>query len=82
MPGSAEESSTPHGPFSKDLGGRRADRVQGDARELLEAGERDIVLQYVDLCRMFWLMDLGNTGTWKKIINSGRVPNFGPHLVY
>ena len=52
------------------------------AKELLEVGERDIVLQYVDLCRTFWLMDLGNTGAWEKIIDSGRIPNFGPHLVY
>lgn len=52
------------------------------ARELLEAGESDAVLRYIDLCGRFWERDLGAMWAWKRIINGGRIPNFGAHLLH
>src|SRR5262249_19247642 len=53
------------------------------AKELLEKGEREIVLQYFELCRKFW----GRTGetrlnTWTEEIKAGRIPEFGASLVH
>jgi hypothetical protein len=52
------------------------------AKELLEAGERDAVLEYLNLCGRFWKADMGALGTWKRLIEEGRMPNFGPTLLY
>jgi hypothetical protein len=47
------------------------------ARELLEVGERDTVLQYLDLCRQFWKMDEGRLERWAAMIKDGASPDFG-----
>ena len=51
------------------------------ARELLEKGERDVVLKYFELCGQFWdhaemLKD------WRQTVTSGGIPKFGANLVY
>jgi hypothetical protein len=44
------------------------------AQDLLERGERDVVLQFLELCRAFWRMDEGYLDTWSKMIREGGVP--------
>jgi hypothetical protein len=47
------------------------------ARELLEKGERDTVLQYLELCRKFWNNGdaIERLDEWTKIIKEGKVPS-------
>jgi len=52
------------------------------AKDLLEKGERETVLQYFDLCRKFWKMDYGKLDEWSKEVRAGQIPDFGANLVY
>lgn len=52
------------------------------AKELLEAGEKDAVLDYFKLCSNFWVMGPGKLRYWAEIVQSGKIPNFGSHLLY
>jgi hypothetical protein len=52
------------------------------AKDLLEKGERDTVLQYFELCRRFWKMDYGKLDDWSKEVKAGKIPDFGANLVY
>ena len=52
------------------------------ARDLLEKGEREVVLQYFESCRKFWSMGQGDLDQWTKDVKDGRIPNFGANLVY
>jgi hypothetical protein len=51
------------------------------AKELLEKGGRDVVIQYLEECRTFW--KLGRTlDSWIATIRNDRIPEFGPNLIY
>ena len=50
------------------------------AREMLEAGEREPVLEYLNLCRSFWKADEGRLDRWTQEIKEGRIPDFGTSL--
>ncbi len=50
------------------------------AREMLEAGERETVLEYLKRCRSFWKADQGRLDRWTQEIEEGRIPDFGPSL--
>ena len=52
------------------------------AKELLEKGERDIVLEYFDLCSKFWEMDQGRLNAWRAAVKQSKIPDFGPNLAY
>jgi hypothetical protein len=52
------------------------------AKELLEKGEKDVVLEYFDLCRAFWEMGNSDLDRWDADVSAGRVPVFGSNLVY
>jgi tetratricopeptide (TPR) repeat protein len=52
------------------------------AKDLLEKGERDVVLEYFKLCRRFWRLHRGRLDTWSKEVEDGGVPSFGANLVY
>jgi hypothetical protein len=62
------------------------------AEELLEMGRADAVLEYLELCRVFWCPeDRQGRGTemsrelledWIARIQEGRIPDFGGNLVY
>jgi hypothetical protein len=52
------------------------------AKDLLEKGERDVVLQYFDECRKFWESDYGKLDEWSKEVKAGKIPDFGANLVY
>ncbi len=48
------------------------------AHELLEKGKDKIVLEYLDLCKKFWIKIISwyKIRKWKKVIQKGGVPNF------
>jgi len=52
------------------------------AKDLLQSGEPDAVLEYLDLCQKFWKMDMGALDTWRRLIKEGKTPNFGANLLY
>jgi RNA polymerase sigma factor (sigma-70 family) len=52
------------------------------AKDLLEKGERDTVLEYFMLCRRFWKNERGRLDEWKQEVMSGQTPDFGANLFY
>jgi tetratricopeptide (TPR) repeat protein len=46
------------------------------AKELLDAGEKDIVLKYFVLCRRFWKMGRSKLDDWTNQVKDGQLPNF------
>ena len=52
------------------------------AKELLEKGERDIVINYFKICRNFWKMGKKKLRKWADVVTSGGMPDFGANLVY
>ncbi len=54
------------------------------AKVLLEKGQKDIVLQYFDLCEKFWIAGPANPGNklkeWREVVKAGGVPDFGMNL--
>ncbi len=52
------------------------------AKELLEKGQRDVVLEYFQLCAKFWKMGAATLQEWTSIVNQGGIPSFGANLEY
>jgi hypothetical protein len=52
------------------------------AKELLEKGERNVIIEYIDLCAQFWKMDDSKLKNWKATIKGGGTPDFGANLDY
>ena len=52
------------------------------AKELLEKGEREVVLQYFELCQKFWPYGSRQLAAWKLAVEKGEVPQFGANLIY
>ena len=53
------------------------------AKVLLEAGERDVVLQYFQLCGAFWKHDIqGSLPAWTAAVREGLIPDFRGNLLY
>jgi hypothetical protein len=52
------------------------------ARDLLEKGERETVLQYFALCRKFWKLGQNQLDRWTNDAKGGIMPEFGANLVY
>ena len=50
------------------------------AKELLERGERDAVVQYLEACEAFWPNRM--LTQWIQTITRGGTPNFGANLTY
>lgn len=48
------------------------------ARDLLERGERQAVLNFFAQCRKFW--NYGRLSEWSRQIQEGQTPDFGAHL--
>ena len=46
------------------------------AQELAGRGERDTVLAYIDLCRVFWKMSATRLDSWAATLRAGGTPNF------
>ena len=52
------------------------------AKEMLLAGERDAVVDFLDECGNFWKTGADTLSDWKKTIRNGDTPNFGSNLNY
>jgi hypothetical protein len=52
------------------------------AKDLIELGERESVLQYFDLCKKFWDMERGRLGQWAQQVRAGDRPDFEANLLY
>jgi hypothetical protein len=50
------------------------------AKELLDKGEKDTVLKYLDLCGDFWMAGKKELAAWKKSIEAGERPDFAGSL--
>jgi hypothetical protein len=50
------------------------------AKALLVKGEDETVLRYFELCAEFWTSKYLNE--WIADVESGRMPDFGPNLIY
>jgi len=50
------------------------------AKALLERGERDVVLQYLDLCKGFWKENNEPLEQWRTTLRGGGNPDFGISL--
>jgi hypothetical protein len=52
------------------------------AKELLEKGERDSVLTYLQSCAKFWKMGGDKLQGWTATVKGGGIPEFGGNLHY
>jgi hypothetical protein len=52
------------------------------AKELLDHGQRDVVLQYFDECQVFWRSDFGALKKWRMLVRLHLPPDFGVNLVH
>lgn len=52
------------------------------AKELLERGEREVILEYLKLCTNFWKDGSKYIESWVLIIKEGKTPDFGANLYY
>ena len=52
------------------------------AKEVLEKGGREVVLEYLELCGRFWRMGSEMLAEWAKEIAQGKIPEFGANLDY
>ena len=57
------------------------------AKELLEIGEMEIVIAYMELCKQFWHSTMRLVAgrplkKWKQSIENGEIPDFGANLNY
>ncbi len=50
------------------------------AKDLLEKGERQVVLDYFAICRKFW--NYGRLADWSREVKEGKIPDFGANLAY
>jgi hypothetical protein len=52
------------------------------AKELLESGDRDTVLDFFELCGGFWKTHADELQQWAKQVKRGEIPEFGANLDY
>jgi hypothetical protein len=52
------------------------------AKELLEKGEREVVLNYLDLCDKFWSRHADRLEQWRTAVKKGEMPDFRSNLGY
>lgn len=50
------------------------------AKELLEKGRREEVVEYLNLITKFWQGSMGRLDKWKAAVANGETPDFGPSL--
>ena len=51
------------------------------AKELSDIGERETVIEYLELCKSFW-KSKNDIYLWQKTLREGKTPDFGANLVY
>jgi len=52
------------------------------AKELLEKGEKEVVLEYFTRCRGFWAMGADKLTSWTEQVKKDQTPKFGANLDY
>jgi hypothetical protein len=52
------------------------------ARELLQKGEREAVIEYFELCSRFWTSGAEKLKAWTAVVRGGGIPDFGANLDY
>ena len=52
------------------------------AKEMLQKGETEAVIAYLDLCGKFWEKRFEQLDEWKEQIARGEIPDFGANLRY
>ena len=52
------------------------------ASAMLEAGEREAVLDYIERTTRFWKLSWGTATFWQVAIRLGFKPGFGPHILF
>ena len=52
------------------------------AKDLLEKGEKEVVLEYFRLCSQFWERGKDSLDKWSVLVRGGRIPDFGANLYY
>jgi hypothetical protein len=52
------------------------------ARDLLEKREKEVVLEYFELCSKFWKLNRDRLDKWSADVKAGKIPDFGPNLNY
>lgn len=52
------------------------------AKELLEKGEKEVVIKYLKLCEKFWDLHIERLTRWQEQVSSGVSPSFGANLLY
>ena len=52
------------------------------ANDLLQKGEKDVVIEHLKACKKFWEMDRGRLDDWIALVKAGRTPDFGANLLY
>ena len=52
------------------------------AKELLEKGERQAVIEYFQLCAKFWETGKKRLENWTSVVKEGKIPDFGANLGY
>ena len=52
------------------------------AKELLEKGEKEVVLEYFTRCRGFWAMGADKLTSWTEQVKKEQMPKFGANLDY
>ncbi len=50
------------------------------AKDLLDKGEKDAVIEYLTLCGNFWTAGALNLSAWSQAVRDGRAPDFGLSL--
>ena len=50
------------------------------AKELLQKGEKDVVLKYIELCAKFWKSGKDRLHKWSVVVKDGKIPDFGFNL--
>ena len=50
------------------------------AKELLQKGEKDVVLKYIKLCSKFWKMGKDRLDKWSVDVKDGKIPDFDSNL--
>jgi hypothetical protein len=52
------------------------------ALDLLQAGRKEVVLEYFHLCEAFWEMGRPQLRSWTRDVEQDRLPFFGGNLLY
>ncbi|MFM2294157.1 MAG: hypothetical protein RLZZ350_570 [Verrucomicrobiota bacterium] len=52
------------------------------AKDLLQHGESEVVLEYFELCKKFWDGKFSTLDAWRDEVKAGRIPEFGANLFY